>query len=121
MSKQLDHFGQSLMSSVRDEAIEQWQSLIDGKLKGDTAKRLRPEIAAMTAEDRALLKRLVPRIVDTTLHHLLWSLEQSDDIRVAVELDKRTVNVAEESDGLPGELQGSNGWIARFSRYGREE
>lgn len=119
--KPLDHFGKRLMASVRDETIEQWLSLIDGKLKGETAERLRPELKRMTSADRSLLRRLVPRIVDTTLHHLLWTLEGNEDITVSVTADgENCPNIASESDGLAGEVYGPAGWIARFSKFEKE-
>jgi hypothetical protein len=114
----LDHFGEILMKEVRDEAIEQWEMLIDGRLKGATAEACRPGILAMTPDDRATLAALIPRIVDTTIHHLLWTLERREDVSVAVRAGGSGVpSIAAESDGLAGEVYGPDGWQARFSKY----
>jgi len=37
----------------------------------------------------ALIERLVPKIVDTVLHHLVWTLEQVEDVDIAVHLSER--------------------------------
>lgn len=115
-NKVLDEFGQMLMSRVRDEAISQWDMILDGRMKGVTADRLRQALAGITGPDRDLLGRVVPMIVDTTLHHLLWTMEQEKRVAVLMDPgDGTRRNVAEASDGLAGELQGTRGWIARFS------
>ncbi|MDF2859636.1 MAG: hypothetical protein K0Q87_5487 [Neobacillus sp.] len=59
---------------------------------------------------------VVPKIVDTTLHHLLWTFEQNEliDINVA-NGDSKQISIKEISDGLAGELYTEDGWISRFS------
>lgn len=54
-------------------------------------------------------------IVDTTLHHLLWTVEQEDLIEFTFKEDDQIVNINEISDGLAGELYTEDGWISRFS------
>jgi hypothetical protein len=60
---------------------------------------------------------LVPEIVDAVLHHLLWTFEQNEHIRIAMDLaDEQVESLNAISDGLPGELYSDEGWIARFSK-----
>lgn len=109
----LDRFGELLIRKVRGKAIADWSKLLDGRMKGETAARLGPAIALLAPSERHLLGRLVPEIVDSTLHHLLWSLDQDTSVSVAVKTSEGTVgSVREASDGLAGELYE---WIPRFS------
>jgi len=110
----LDSFGKLLAEAVRDPTIRQWDKLVAGSLKGVTADRLRAQIDALGEDERRLLERLIPQIVDTALHHLLWSLEQPGPVEVSVRTPEGVVaSLREVSDGLAGELYD---WIPRFSK-----
>lgn len=65
-----------------------------------------------------LIKDLVPEIVDTTIHNLLWTLEQEEmiDVTVNVDVDGKLASLKDVSDGLAGELYTEDGWIFRFSK-----
>jgi hypothetical protein len=116
----LDKFGQLLMKRVRDQTIFEWDMIIDGRAKGVTAKHVHEMLSSFDAQQLEVLHRLVPDIVDTTLHHLLWTLEQEKSVDVAVHTAEGVVpSLREVSDGLAGELYD---WIPRFSqqRYERK-
>lgn len=117
MSKPLDYFGEFLMTRVRDEAIEQWDMTLHGKMKDPESKEYAKAFKAMASDSRAIVESLIPKIVDTTLHHLLWALEQDEQISLTVEAGGKTIKrLQDESDGLSGETQGANGWVAKFSK-----
>jgi hypothetical protein len=108
----LDRLGQTLITSVRTKAISDWQKILDGQMKGETADRLRPKISSLDSAHRDLLKKLVSEIVDTTLHQLLWTLDQDESIELLVRMPGGVVpSVREVSDGLAGQLYE---WIPRF-------
>lgn len=113
----LEEFGSILIQRVRDPVISEWDLVLTGHMKGVRAQRIRERVASFDAEQIAVLQQLITQVVDSTLHHLLWTLEQeSDRIRIAVQTPAGEVpNLAEESDGFPGELYTENGWIERFS------
>jgi|WetSurMetagenome_2_1015567.scaffolds.fasta_scaffold1118757_2 hypothetical protein len=119
--KSLDAFGLLLMRRVRDEAILDWDMILDGRMKSPRAQRIRQDLAVLDERALSLISALVPRIVDTTLHHLLWILEQEKSLRLEIKTDNETTEVSSLSDGLPGELYSSDGWIARFSQQRHEE
>lgn len=113
----LDKFGQLLMTEVRDETIQQWKMIADGRMKGERALRIRERLSQMTFYDQEVAMTLTPEIVDSVLHNLLAMLEQEEDLEVAIELGDRTVpSLRDASDGLCGELYSDEGWIARFSK-----
>jgi hypothetical protein len=101
------------MTHVRDEAIADWDMIIEGKMKDAVSQRIARAVEKRP-EHKALIHELIPQIVDTTLHHLLWTLEQDDSLELQVHDDSgETTNVADESDGLAGDLYD---WLPRFSK-----
>ena len=117
-NKFLDHFGLLLISNVRDESIRTWLQILDGQMKGKTAERMHGKFVSFSSNEISVIKEAIPEIVDSVLHHLLWTLEQHDDIRLSVKIaDAVSNNLADISDGLSGELPTSEGWIGRFSSY----
>jgi hypothetical protein len=115
----LDRFGELLMKKVRDEAITDWMMMIDGRMKGDTANKVRELLGNVSEADRLLIMQLIPGVVDTVLHHLLWTAEQESDLRIGIRIDDAIEELRDISDGLPGELYTENGWISRFSTENR--
>lgn len=115
----LDRFGELLMKKVRDEAITDWMMMIDGRMKGDTANKVRELLENVSEADRLLIMQLIPGVVDTVLHHLLWTAEQESDLRIGIRIDDAIEELRDISDGLPGELYTENGWISRFSTENR--
>jgi hypothetical protein len=113
----LDRLGELVMIRVRDKAIADWDKILDGRMRGVTAERVRGEWEAAGCNHTEAIRQLIPRIVDTTLHHLMWMLEQERSVELSIEVEGAvTRNLREASDGLSGELYGERGWIARFSK-----
>ena len=112
----LDKFGHLLMRNVRDEAIIDWEMIIDGRMEGDLAEKIREVLRNVSETDKNVLLQLIPGVVDTVLHHLLWTTEQQSDLQVGIKIDDRIEELRNISDGLPGELYTDDGWIARYSR-----
>ena len=86
-------------------------------MKGSRAANIRNLLSGYSHEQIEILKELIPQVVDTTLHHLLWTVEQVDALKILVS-DKggNICDVKEISDGLPGELYSDLGWINRFTK-----
>lgn len=95
--------------------------ILDGRMKDQGSARIRAELErhGFTSDQLTVLAWLVPKIVDSTLHHLLWTLEQDTSVDVAVKTDAGAVpSLRDVSDGLSGELYG---WIPEFSKQRHEE
>ncbi len=112
----LDKFGQILMLKVRDETITDWGMIVSGKMLGEHAERMRKIFQKLSSEELQIIDKLVPEVVDTVLHHLLWTIEQQDDLILSIRDHKSVIDLKRVSDGLPGELYTNEGWIARFSK-----
>jgi len=116
----LDIFGQILIKTVRNEAIDDWNRISNGKMKDKESQEIFEALKSFKPEQIEFIVSLFPKIVDTTLHHLLWLLEQNEIINVMVKSDQDTlINIREVSDGLAGELYTEDGWISRFSSNSR--
>lgn len=115
----LDKFGQLLMSKVRDESVIDWKMMIDGRMKGESAEKVRELLRNLTDADKKLLLQLIPGVVDTVLHRLLWTTEQQSDLKVGIRMEDGIEDLRDISDGLPGELYTDKGWIARYSKEDR--
>ncbi len=72
----LDRFGELLMRRVRDEAIDDWDMIINGRMRGEGVEHIRAKLSAFGPHQVDVLRWLIPQIVDSTLHDLLWWLEQ---------------------------------------------
>lgn len=106
------------MASVRDETLSKFDAIAGGQLKSERALRLRKALDALTAEQVDGVKAVMAGVVDDTMHHLLWMLEQDDEqCRLLYGDSTSEHDLVEISDGLSGELYSEDGWIARFSQY----
>jgi hypothetical protein len=114
----LDVFGRLLITRVRDETISDWDMIVAGRMKGERALKLRQLLDMFSDEQRRAFLSLVPSIVDTVLHHLLWMFDQEEDVQLGMNVgDRQIQNLKDISDGLVGELYSDEGWIARFSKH----
>ena len=115
----LDRFGQLLMKKVRDEAVTDWKMIIDGRMKGESAEKVRALLRDVSDTDKKLVLQLIPGVVDTVLHHLLLAAEQEADLQLGMKMKDGIEELRDISDGLPGELYSDEGWISRFSEEDR--
>src|SRR5215467_865924 len=97
----LDSFGEILITRVRDKAILHWKMVMDGRMKDEDSVNFRKELERMPSDAKSICSALIPQVIDTVLHHLLWTLEQRKDIRLEVLEDSQFIDVNEVSDGLP--------------------
>jgi hypothetical protein len=110
----LNLLGELLIRQVRDESIDHWDRISESQMQD---RRYSAALAALgkgSSPDQ-VLREILPSIVDTTLHYLLWSIEQSRTVKLMVQVQGNEYDAAKVSDGLPGELYSEDGWIARFS------
>lgn len=114
----LDYFGKVLIEHVRDHPIWRIEGLLDGTLKGDTAKTVTAWLKQCPPHTKEAIKALLPEIVDTCLHDFLVMLEEHPEIKVSVDSGSDVIeDINEACFRLCGELCTEDGWIGRFSRY----
>ncbi|MBA3946758.1 MAG: epimerase [Herpetosiphonaceae bacterium] len=110
----LDMFGALLMKRVRDGRIGEWDVAVTGGGKSEQGLFVRELLQSFDAQQIDAIRQLIPRIVDTALHNLLWTLEQEEAVVIGVHTVAGFVpNLSEVSiDELCGEL---DEWILRLS------
>lgn len=113
-----DKFGAFLMANLRDKAIDFFDGLALGRWKSPRMQPLQTALAALTPEQRAVARRCVLAAVDAGLHDFLFALGDAHDRGEGIAVLVDGHNVAEQSDGLHGELFTGEGWFARHSRHG---
>lgn len=111
MANELNEFGQILIQETRDKTITRFEKMVDGSLKSISAKAVQEKFNGFSAEQLEVVEWLIPQIVDSSLHNLLFMIEEHPELEVIY----KGVNVNEESDGLAGELYTEDGWIEQFS------
>jgi hypothetical protein len=119
----VDRFGQLVMAQ-RDTVIRQFEHEVEGTNPAIRHQKRHRDLAPLTDEQLAIVRREVIEGVDGAIHYLLWLFEQHDVngfdvIFVGTDDDPaaQPVSVSELSDGLGGELYTEDGWISKYSRY----
>lgn len=117
MNKELDFFGQKLIREVRDRSILEFDMRVEGKMMDETSLMLSKEIQNMNAEQRNLINKIIPQIIDLCIHNTICLVEECEEITVLVD----DTNISECSDGLAGELYTEDGWIQKYTEQRYEE
>lgn len=112
MSDNLQEFGELFINDVRDNTIETFEKMFDGRMKGLTAEKVREKIEILDKEQKAIALWLISKVVDQCMHNILYMLEEREQIKLLY----NETNIAEKSDGLAGELYTEDGWIEIYSQ-----
>lgn len=113
-SEALDAVGR-IVAAARDEGRDLAERLVAGQARAPSFAELQRKLAGFDASEKALVIQVTEECLVAALHSLLFSMTGDEDAPGIV-VEGR--NVAEDSDGLHGELFGEDGWLAKFSKYG---
>ena len=108
----LEEFGKLFMKAVRDETINSIDKMLDGTMKGITSRQVQEKFADFDSKQIEVVKWFLPKIIDMSLHNMLFMIEVQDEI----ELLFKKENLNDLSDGLSGELYTEDGWIKNYSK-----
>lgn len=111
MSQQLEEFGRELIQEVHDMAYVHWAKVMKGEMRDAESQELAKWLGSQPEDVTEKFADLPPRVIQNVLHYLLAWLESNDHISISSD----GIDIAAESDGLAGELYGSNGWLKRYS------
>lgn len=115
--KLLENFGETYISETRDIVFRQFIKTINNQMKSEFDKKLFSIFQNTTEEEKKQLCNCVLSVIDSSLHHFLWMIEQSDDFDLIAKTDEGNISLKEVSDGLCGELYTEDGWISKYSKY----
>lgn len=114
----LDKFGAFLMKNLRDAAIDHYDGLAVGHWKAPAFQKLQKALENLTERQRNIVRQCVIQSLDHGLHDFLFALQENfeTDNTIGIVVDGKPI--AEDSDGLHGELFSEKGWKATFSKHG---
>jgi hypothetical protein len=115
---QADEFGAFLMTKLRDSAIDEADALLSAHWKAPGLLSLQNDLAKLTPDQRAVVRRCVITSIDGGIHDFLFALSEEHDAggRIAIVVEGQ--DIAGQSDGLHGEPYTDEGWFGRFSKHG---
>lgn len=119
-SAELDGFGKELMTRVRDRALQEIDGLVSGGSRAPLYAGLRDKISTLPDAERRFLFEICTLAIDQSLFEMLNYIDESQEkveVRYRSLDDTSWLSIAQESDGLSGELYGDNGWVAKYSKY----
>lgn len=111
----VDRFGRLVVTRLRDAAITHHDLAVKRHWKAPALQNLQSDLAALSPEQRQVVRRCVIDALDTGMHDFLFALQEMHGHGVEILVDGE--NVAALSDGLHGESFSEDGWIARFGKY----
>lgn len=114
---EVDKFGKFLVNSLRDGALDFFDGLARGDWKSSSTQDLQASLASLTTDQREIVRQCVATCVDYGMHNFLMALGESLFTKEGVQVRVDGKDVAELSDGLEAEPCGTDGWIAKFSKY----
>jgi hypothetical protein len=115
----LDQFGQFLMANLRDKAIEFFDRLAEGQWKAGRLQQLQADLTGLDESQRSILRRCVVDVTDNAIHDFLFALQELADFEDDIQVVVQGQNIAKISDGLHGELFTTDGWMAKYSAFGK--
>lgn len=116
-STALDRFGELLVKSLRDKAIEQNEMLLTGRLRGKAVQPLQARVSELTEIQKDVVRDLVSDLLNVAMHDFLAALQDAHDRNTGIEVVVDGENIAEASGMLHGEIFGPEGWVERFSSH----
>ena len=115
----LDRFGKFIMENLRDRGIHWCDVLLASKTAAPSSRELQKSLAAMSDEQRSLVRRCVVACLDVATHDFLFKLHERADFENDIQILVDGVNVENLTEaGLHYEVFCDDGWQALFSRYG---
>lgn len=110
-------FGQFIVKNLWDNAIEDYDLLARGHWKTPAVQQLQKEVAALTPQQREIVRRCIVESLGSGLHQFLFALGEAHDFKQGIAVVVDGVDIVEQSDGLHGELFGPDGWMAKYSKH----
>ncbi len=117
---ELQKFGEFIIHNLFDKGIECYTQLSENQLKSPLTKQLRNDIKELNEEQLALMRKVVFEVMTTAMHDFLFALQERNDLENDISINVDEINIAEESDGLHGEIFTDEGWIKIYSAYSNE-
>ena len=113
----LDKFGRFLVTNLLDKGLDRFDNLSKNQLQSKSTAQLQKELQEFDSKQLETIEKLVANVLVASAHDFLFALEERNDFKEDIALVVDGVNVADESDGLQGEIFGEEGWLQKFSQH----
>jgi hypothetical protein len=110
-------FGEFVVKNLWDESVEFFDLLARGHWKAPAIQQLQKDLAALSPEQRSIVRQCVLQSLGTGLHQFLFALGEAHDFKQGITVIVDGVDIVEQSDGLHGESFGPDGWMAKYSKH----
>lgn len=111
----LEKFGKVISQDLRDSALNRFLDIESGKLKSPSTQEMISRLSEFSDDQKSIIRTLLTECIDCGVHDLLFAIEEeTEDISVHID----GTNIADESDGLNGEIFTEDGWFAKHSEHG---
>ncbi|MFC0779273.1 hypothetical protein [Flavobacterium sp. HJSW_4] len=117
----LELFGDFLVKNLRDKGIKNAETLLNNKSKSPSLLKLQSELNNFSEPQKALIKEVVIKSIDTAIHDFLFAIQELSDFENNIQILVNGQNIVELSDGIHGESFSDDGWNAKYSEYGINE
>ena len=119
--KPIDRFGKLLVEHFRDQSLEYLQGMFEGKWKAPDQQLLETKVFNLSTELKTTVFELVDDVLIRAMHDFLFAIQECHDHDMGIEVVVDGKPIAEQSDGLHGEIFERAGWIVRFSKFPAEK
>ena len=106
-----------LIEDLRDAAINTYLDIDSGWTAAPALKKIHEDMKGMDEPTRLAVRKAVAHAIASGPHDFLFRLQELHEDGVEIGLYEGGTNIAQESDGLHGELFSSEGWIAKYSQH----
>ena len=116
----LNQFGKEFIQEVRDRSFRKYFKTKAGEMRAEKDKELHKQLSKFDEEQIKVVDDIVLDMLEFMLHQNLFFFENTSNWAITLkdELSKTSlIDLAEESDGLSGELYSEDGWISNYSEY----
>ncbi len=110
----LDKFGKIISEDLRDSTLNHYLDIESGFIGSPICKELSTQLSEFSDEQRKVIRSLITNCVDSGIHDFLVAIEEKRE-GVSVQINGR--NIAQDSDGLNGEIFTEDGWFEKFSQH----
>ena len=115
--KELDKFGKFLIENLYDKGLDSFEKLANGNVNAESKQALQEKLEMFTPNQLEIVKNVVSTVLTTSMHDFLFALAERSDFDGDIEIIVDNKNIAEDSDGLQGELFSEDGWLQKFSQH----
>lgn len=117
----LDELGQIIVTNVIDNNYVGIEKIVYKGTPNPIKKKYYEAFNKLDEDSKALVKQFIIKNNNTILFEFLKIFEENEQFKLIHEENGKQVNLVEISEMLKAEPIIENGWVARFSKYVKDD